>query len=184
MSWDVQRFTKDVVPTRLDGSAIGWRLDAEAVLWRHLVAAGEWSDAGVIDDVRSTTLDVNGRAVTITSTFRHRTRPFAALGGFGHHLATRVRVAYLAGLALTSVRREFTSNAAGTVLVPPSDTTAVSPALVDRVRAITAGVDARVRVSSRVDVVAGVRAQPIDLDPDLAGWSVRVFVGARWRVQP
>lgn len=182
VQWDVQRFPEEVVPTRLDGAAVGWRLGAGATLWRHLEVASEWSHAGVIEDRRTTTLDVNGRAVTIASTFRHGTRSFAALGGVGHGLTSRARVTYLAGLAFTRVQREFASNAAGSVLVSPSDTTASSPPLVDRFRALIVGVDAHVRVSAGVLVVAGLRAQPIHLDPELAGRSVRTFVGVGWGV--
>lgn len=177
---DVQRFAEDVVPNRLDGSAIGWRLGAEALVWRHVALAAEWSDAGTIEDSRITTLDVNGRTVTIASTFVHRTRALAAFGGFGHPLTTRMRVAYLLGVAFTNVRREFTSDAARTVLVAPSDPSAVSPAVVDRFPALAGGVDALVRVAYGVHLSAGVRAQRIRLEPDLRGWSVKTFIGAGW----
>ena len=177
---DVQRFTEDVVPNRLDGSAIGWSLNAETLVRRRVALAAEWFEAGVIEDLQTTTLDVNGRTVAITSTFRHRTRGLAALGGFGHDLTTRVRLAYLVGVAFTDVRREFTSDAAGAVLVPPSDPTASSPAVVDRFPALTGGVDALVRVTKGAHLGAGVRAQQMSLEPDLSGWSIRTFIGAGW----
>ena len=52
------------------------------------------------------TLDVNGRAAMITSTFTHRTRSLSALAGYGHELTPRVAVAYLIGVAVTDVRRD------------------------------------------------------------------------------
>jgi hypothetical protein len=177
---DVQRFTEDVVPNRLNGSAIGWSLNAETLVRRRVALAAEWFEAGVIEDLQTTTLDVNGRTVAISSTFRHRTRALAALGGFGHELTTRVRLAYLVGVAFTHVRREFTSDAAGMVLVAPSDPTAAGPAVVDRFPALTGGVDALVRLAKGAHLAAGVRAQHMALDPDLTGWSVRTFIGAGW----
>jgi hypothetical protein len=181
---DVQRFEQDVVPTRLDGSATGWRLGAGASPWRRVAVAGEWSDGGEIADRRTTTLDVNGRTVTIDSTFRHRTRSLAALAGFAHRPAARLRLAYLIGIASTRVERTFTSTAAGTVLVPPSDTSASSPPLVDTFRAVTAGIDGHFRVARRVFVVAGLRTQRIALQPDQTGWSLRTFAGAAWMLIP
>src|SRR5262245_7866200 len=107
---DIQRFREDDVPTRLDGSATGWLVGAAAPLPWRVLAAVEWTDAGTIEDVRTTTLDINGRPISIMSTFRHRTKTVAALGGYSHVLS-RVRLAYLAGVAFTEVERVFRSNA-------------------------------------------------------------------------
>lgn len=180
---DLQRFPEGDVPARLDGWATGWKAVAGVRLRSHLALALEWSDAGTIEDARTTALDINGRTVAINSTFRHRTRTAAALGGYSHRLWSRVRVAGLAGLASTQVRRDFASNAPGVVLVGPSD---ASPpgrsSLVDRWWGMTGGVDAVVRIRWRLHAVAGVRAQKITLPPDVSGWSVRTFVGAGWEL--
>jgi len=169
------------VPTRLNGSATGWTVGAAARLPNHLAVAVEWFDAGTIEDVRRMTLDIDGRAVAITSTFRHRTRTAAVLGGYSHMLSSRVRVAYLVGAAFTTVRREFESNAPGVVLVSPSDPAASGhSALVDRFREVTGGADAFVRLTGRLHLVFGMRAQKVGLPLDVSGWSVKTFVGAGW----
>lgn len=177
---DVQRFDQDVVPNRLDGSAIGWRVGANMLVRSHFALAAEWSDRGTIEDSRTMTLDVNGVTVPITSTFTHHTRSLAALAGYGHVLTTRVRVAYLLGVAVTDVRRAFTSDAATTVLVSPSTPTASSPAVEDRFPALTGGLDVRVRMTRGLHLAAGIRGQSLRLEPDLRGWSVETFIGAGW----
>lgn len=192
---DVQRFPEGDVPTRLDGSAAGWMADAGVRFREHLALAIEVSDAGTIEDMRTTALDLNGRSVVITSTFRHDTRSAAALGGFSHTPWSRVRVAYLGGVSFTHVRRTFASNAPGLVLVDPSDPTASAlSSLVDQFWGITGGLDAFVQIRGRLHAVAGFRAQRITLHPatqsprrggpglppDASGWSVRPFVGAGW----
>lgn len=182
---DMQRFAEGDVPNRLDGSATGWMVGADVRLRNHLALAVEWSDAGTIEDVLITPLDIGGRSVAITSTFRHHTRTGAALGGYSHRLSTRVRVAYLGGVSVAQVRREFASNAPGQVLVGASDPAASGQsALVDRFWGMTGGVNAFVRIRSRLHAVAGLRAQRITLHPglplDISGWSVRTFVGAGW----
>ena len=140
---DVQRFPEGDAPARLDGSATGWMAGADVRLRNHLALAVEWSDAGTIEDARTTALDIDGRTVAITSTFRHRTRTAAALGGYSHMLSSRVRVAYLGGVSSTQVRRDFASNAPGLVLVGPSDPSASGRStLVDRSWGMTGGVDA------------------------------------------
>jgi hypothetical protein len=178
---DTQRFPDSEVPTRLSGSAMGWTVGADAVLKRHVAVSVEWSDAGTIEDVRSTTLDINGRATVITSTLRHHTKTFAALGGYSHMLSSRVQVAYLVGAAFTNVRREFESDAPGLVLVGPSDPVVSGRAsLVDRLQEVTGGADVFVRITPKFRLVAGVRAQGIRLPLDVSGWSVVTSVGAGW----
>lgn len=178
---DVQRFAEGDVPTRLDGWATGLMVGAGVRLRNHLALAAEWSDAGTIEDARTTALDIDGRTVAITSTFRHRTRTGAALGGYSHLLSSRVRVAYLGGVSFTEVRRQFASNAPGLVFVVPSDLSASGrSSLVDRFWDMTGGVDAVVRIRWRLHAIAGLRAQRITLPLDVSGWSVRTFVGAGW----
>jgi hypothetical protein len=178
---DVQRFPEDEAPNRLDGAATGWSVGATLRMLTHLVLAAEWSDAGTIDDVRTTPLSVDGRTIAITSTFRHETTTLTTLAGYRHTLFSRVGVAYLGGVAFTRVRREFLSNAPGLVLVSPSDLTTSSRSdLADRFHDLTGGVDAVVRIKGRVYAVTGIRAQKIRLLPDISGWSLRTFIGAGW----
>ena len=178
---DTQRFPEGDAPTRLDGSATGWMAGGDVRFWNHLTLAIEWSDAGTIEDVRTTALDIDGRTVAITSTFTHHTRTAAALGGYSHTPWSRVRVVYLGGASFTQVGREFASNAPGLVLVGPSDPSVSGrSSLDDRSWGMTGGVDAFVRVKWRLHAVAGLRAQKITLPLDVSGWSVRTFVGAGW----
>ena len=177
---DVQRFPQDVVPNGLDGTSMGLTFAALARVWRGVVLAAEWSDAGTIEDVRQLTLDVNGRTAMVTSTLAHRTRAWLMLAGFGHDVTRRVRLAWLAGAAFADVRREFRTDAAGLVLVSPSDTGLTAPPIVDRFRTLTGGVNVHVQLSEHVHAVSGFRAQPIRVSPDLDGWSARIFAGAGW----
>jgi hypothetical protein len=177
---DLQRFAEDVVPNRLDGSVIGWRIGAEIIVRRHVVVATEWSDAGTIEDVQTLTLDVNGRTSSISSTFTHRTRSLSALAGYGQELTPRVGLAYLIGVAFTDVRRTFTSDAATTVLVPPSTAAAETPDVEDRFPALTGGMDVHVRMTRHLHLIAGAKALRLRLNPDVRGWSVRPFIGAGW----
>jgi hypothetical protein len=180
VQYDVQRFAEDIVPNRLDGSAIGWRIGADILVRRHVMLAAEWSDGGTIEDVRTLTLDVNGRTATIASTFTHQTRSLSASAGYGHELTPRVDVAYLIGVAVTDVRRAFASDAAATVLVSPSTSGGAMPAVEDRFPALTGGVIVHMRLMPHVHLAAGVKALRLRLEPDLRGWSISPFVGAGW----
>jgi hypothetical protein len=42
------------------------------------------------------------------------------------------------------------------------------------------GVDALIRVTPALSVVAGARFQRIALDPDVSGWSARTVIGVGW----
>ena len=176
----VDRFPEDVVANRLDGAATGWGVGASALMHRHIALDVEWSDGGQIDDEQTTTLTLNGRAVTIASSLVHRTRAFVVLGGFTHAISTRVRLAYLAGVAATHVRREFASTAGDLLLVFPSNTPPRTQTVTDRFAALAAGVDARVRLVNRLHAVAAVRVQQLDLGPDERGVGVRTLAGAGW----
>jgi len=176
----VEDFEDDVIPSRLDGSATGWTIGLSALALRHAVVAIEWSDGGTITDARTTTLEANGRTVTITSALTHRTRGLSLLGGFSHGVSARVRMSYLGGIAFTRVRREFTSTAAGVLLVPPSDRTASAPPIDDRFATLAGGAEAMVRISGHLHAVIGVRLQRIELMPDLTGWGLRTLFGGGW----
>ena len=176
---DIQRFAQDAVANRLDGAAAGWTVMGGVRLLDHLVIAAEWSDAGEIADVRTTTVTIGARAVPITSALRHRTRTTAALAGFGHTIG-RASLAYLLGISFTTVRREFSTDAPSLVLVAPSAPATSAPPVIDHQAAGTGGVQALLRLTSAFSVMAGARFQRIALDPDVSGWSVRTVLGAGW----
>jgi hypothetical protein len=184
VQYDVHRFAaadEDLadVPLRLDGESVGWTALAAFRAWNHLAISLEWAAARPIEDVRTLSLDVNGRPVTVTSTLAHTTRVFQALSGYTHGAGAHVRLSYLGGVAWTRVRREFTSNAADLVLVTPSNVRDPSTAIVvDDFLTWAGGADVRILVTPRLHVIGGLRAQPLRLTPDLSGWSVRTIVGA------
>lgn len=177
---DVQRFDQTLVPARLDGASIGWRTGGFVGLG-HLVLGGEWSDPGSIQDVRTTTVDLETSTVTVRSTFSHRTRSFSVLGGLTHRWSSHLRFSYVAGMAFTRVSREFSSTAASFVLVPPSRPTGpLTTVTRDRFRAAVAGVDVLVRLRGHVHATGGLRVQALPHLTDTTGWSVRTSAGGAW----
>ena len=185
---DVQRFSGDPDLNRLDGATRGWTVFGGVTLGSHIVARAESSRGGDIDDEQMFTVDVDGRSTTIRSGLTHRTRSIAALGGYSQPISSRVRLVFLGGASFTHVERGFTTNAPGLILVPVPNQTVVTQAaspvnsttLEDDFTAFIAGVDAIVLVLRHIGIVAGIRAQPLDLEVDLSGWSVRPFLGAAW----
>ena len=176
---DVQRFAEDEVPNRLDGAATGWSVLGGVRLLEHLAIDAEWIDAGEIEDVHTTTVTIGARPVPITSTLRHRTRTATVLAGFGHTIG-RASLAYLLGMSFTTVRREFSTDAASLVLVSPSAGASNAPPVIDRQTAGVAGVQALIRLTPRFSVVAGARFQRLELDPDVSGWSAKTIFGGGW----
>ncbi|PYR39159.1 MAG: hypothetical protein DMF90_00815 [Acidobacteria bacterium] len=107
----------------------------------------------------------------------------AVLAGYTHLASSRVQLAYLAGVSFTTVHRTFTTDAAQILLVSPSVPPS-SPSIstmVDRFTVLNAGADVYVRAAPHLYVTAGIRAQPLKLQSDLSGYSVRALVGVSWR---
>jgi hypothetical protein len=182
---DVQRFDDGVfaetVPLRLNGASTGWTVLGGVRVLTRIAATLEWSEPGTITDVRSTSLTVNGRPVTITSTFAHTTRAVSGLAGYTHRVGSRLRLSYLGGVSSTRVERQFTSGASGAVLVRPSNVVdAGTSVITDDFFGVVGGLDAHVALTRHLQVVAGFRAQPLELAPEHAGWSIRSFVGGGW----
>ena len=178
---DVQRFPQDATPNRLDGESLGWTALGGMTLWKRIAVAAEWVDAGTIDDVRQTSLDVNGRRVSITSTFQHRTRGIAILSGYQHALG-RAQFAYLLGVHMTDIERRFVSDAASIVLILPSQTTpSTAVVLSDRSVSMVGAVNVLIRTSDHLALVSGVRIHRLPLETDFSGLSVRTVIGATWR---
>ena len=185
---DVQHFSGDPDLNRLDGAARGWTIVGGVTLGSHIVARVEGSRGERIDDEQVFTVDVDGRLTTLRSSLSHRTRSIAALGGYSQPMSSRVGLVFLAGASFTHVQRTFTTNAPDLILVPVVNQTVVTQApkpvnsarLEDDFTGLTAGVDAIVLLTRHLGIVAGVRAQSLDLEVDLSGWSVRPFAGAAW----
>lgn len=182
---DVQRFDEgaldEAVPLRMDGSSTGWIALGGLRVFTRLAATFEWSEPGTITDVRALSLTVNGRPTVITSTFAHTTRSLSGLAGYTHALGGRVRLSYLGGLSSTRIQRQFSSDAGGTVLVRPSNVVAAGASTVtDDAFTPILGVEVHVALTSHVRVVSGFQVQPLELTPEIAGWSSRAFVGGGW----
>src|SRR5580765_2937845 len=116
---DVHRFPGDADQNRLEGSATGWILLGGTTLFSHLVLRIEDAHGSDIVNTQTFTVDVDGTVLTIESSFTHRARSTAGLGGFTHQPFSRIRLAYLAGLSSISIRRTFVTNAPPLVLVSP-----------------------------------------------------------------
>jgi hypothetical protein len=184
---DVQRFSGDPGLNRLDGAARGWMVFGGITLRSHLAVRVEGSRGDTIDNEQVFTLDVDGRSTTIRSSLDHRSRSLATLGGYAQPISSRVSLIFLAGASFTHVERTFTTNAPDQILVPVPGQTVVTQAapvnatkLDDDFTAFISGVEAVVSITRHLGIVAGVRAQPLDLDVDLSGWSVRPFAGGAW----
>ena len=182
VQYDVQRFREldaNRVPTRLDANTAGWGAAGSVRVWKQFGVLVEWSQQRTAEDVQTLPLTINGRAVVITSTLAHSTRRVAVLGEYAHRLTPRLDLVYLAGVSWSRVGRQFTTNAPDLVLVPPSESvTSGAPETREWFDAAIASVEARVRFTERVLFVTGLRAQPMRLQLDLDGWSVRSFAGA------
>ena len=160
---------------------MGWNAIAALQPLDRLAIDAEWSSAGSIEDVRTTTLDVNGRHVMIQSSFTHSTQSLTLLGGYTHRLSSRARLAYLFGGGMTKVRRRFTTSAPALILVPPSDRTAAGSSESSvRFASFAGGVDGFVRIAGRLQLLGGVRLQNLPLASDFSGSGMRLFAGAGW----
>ncbi len=182
VQYDFQRFTGDPTLNLLDGSARGWTVfgggDVGHVALR---IEGSWTDT--IEKVQVTNLDVEGLPITVHSSLAHDLRSVGVLAGYTHAASSRVRMAYLAGASFTTVERTFMTDAAELLLVSasmavPSSSTST---LNDRFTVLSVGADVYVRAVPHMDVVAGIRVQPLRLQSDLSGYSIRVLGGLSWR---
>jgi hypothetical protein len=179
---DVHRFSGDPDLNRLNGGAAGWLITAGVQPARHLVLHVEMSSSGTIADAGSVTVDLDGRSVTVTSTVSHRLRAVLALAGYSQQVTTRVRVAYLAGVAFSRAERTFTTNAADAILVSPStpDPAGGRVRMTDDFVGVAAGANLLARTRGPLALVAGIRVQSLRLESDLSGFGIRPFGGVAW----
>jgi len=177
-----QRFDGDASLNRLNGDSVGWMINADARV-HHWMIRGEGSRDASVRNVQHTTLFVRGQPTTITSELAHDMRELAVLGGYAYDFSDRFELDLLGGISKVTVHRAFTTDAATSVLVPPSDvpSTAVTTTFVDRFTVWTAEGHVVVHLTRRIGASAGVRFQPITLTDDLSGRSLRLFLGAAWR---
>jgi hypothetical protein len=180
---DVQRFSEDTVPNRLDGESLGASIFGGILLFGRMPILGEWVHAGTMQDTATTTVEINAQPVDIASTFQHRTRTLAVLAGFEHAVG-RARLAYLAGMQRTEVAQRFQSNAASIVLVTPSAPGVIRESLAQH-RFVTpaAGAHVTLPVARTLRLISGVRIHPMPMPLEIDGWSVRVYGGAAWQWQ-
>lgn len=177
---DVQHFPEDEVSSGLNGTSLGWTILGGAGVGSHLTVRGELSRHGDIDHVDSFSVDIDGRVATVRYGLVHNTRSASVMGGFTHAMA-RARFFYLGGVSFTHVDRTFTTNAPGLILFPAGSRpdTAIARR-VDDFPALIVGGDAIVSVAPHLALVAGVRWQPLELEIELSGHSIRPLVGAAW----
>jgi hypothetical protein len=177
---DVQRFARDAVPNRLEGESLGASILGGVRLFGRIPIMAEWVHAGTVVDTATTTVEINARPVNLTSTFRHRTRGVAVLGGFEHAVG-RAWLAYLGGIQLTDVEQRFGSNAASLVLIAPSrPATSGDSVSQHRIVGPAGGTQVTIPVGKTVRLISGARVQRLTMPLDIRGWSVRVYGGAAW----
>jgi hypothetical protein len=179
-----QRFDGDPSLNRLDGDSIGWMIGVDARV-NHWMIRGEGSRDANVRNVQHTTLLVRGQPATITSELAHDMREVAVLGGYVYEFSDRFELALLGGISKVTVHRAFTTDAGTVVLVPPSNVppVAVTTTFVDRFAVWTAEGNVGVHLTRHIRASAGVRFQPISLTDDLSGRSLRLFLGAAWRLK-
>jgi hypothetical protein len=181
---NIQRFDGDASLNRLDGESIGWMIIGGGRIG-HWVVRGEGSRDATIRTVQSTALTLSGRPITIQSELSHDMRDVAALGGYARDFTSRFAVTFLGGVSAVTIHRAFTTDAGQLVLIPPSTipTTGVTTTYTDRFRVWTAEANIAVRGTGHIEVIGGIRVQPISLTDDLNGRSVRTFGGILWRLK-
>jgi hypothetical protein len=145
------------------------------------IAFGNWTFGGELDLTRDTAasrvLEVtlpSGPRV-IRSEYRARRRTLALLAGFQVRASPRVRIGIYGGAGWTRFRRTIASNAGDVVLDDPS----APVEFVDRRWNPIAGVDVAFAATPRVSLVAGLRAQRLELRDALEGYSVTPLAGLR-----
>jgi hypothetical protein len=175
----IEQYSDDASLNRLDGNAIGMAVFGGISRGPFLVRL-EGAFGRPIDDRRVTTIETNGRTVTIESTLAHHAHALSALGGYTHQVSSRLRLAYLGGVSLTRVSRAFSSNAGDVLLVQPSTRGSSTTRTVDRFSTLSAGADLFVRTRGRMHLMAGVRFEPMRLREDIDGYRVRSLAGVAW----
>lgn len=178
---DIQRFPGNADENRLDGHAAGWMWLGGVTLFSHVTIRVEDSRGGRIVNSQAFTVDIDGRVPTIQSSLTHVTRSTAALAGFTHAFA-RIHLTYLAGVSSTRVRRTFSTNAPAFVLVGPSASNSSVSITKDDRSTFIVGVEVMAQLVPHVGVIAGIRRQPLDLEPDLSGNSIRPLLGVIWQL--
>jgi hypothetical protein len=172
---DVRRFSAGEDERVFDSAVPGLSAAVGGFFSAHVSAGVELDAGGTSTESRSVSLTIAGRPATVTTTYGLRRRTVSALAGFHTGAGGRVRFAAYAGLAFNSVRREIAADAPPIVLAVPPEPSVFT----DRTTDPLAGADLAVRVSSRLALVATVRAQGLTLTGDLRGFSIRPGAGLR-----
>jgi hypothetical protein len=175
---DVHRVAEPVGPHVLDTQAPSLRATGGVRFGRRWVAAGEVELGRDATVVRSTTVQIGGRTVSLETRHHSRLRGAAALGGIELPLFGRCDVRALAGVVFTRARRRIESDATAVVVPTPGAPSRVE--YNDSFQSVLVGADALVAMSSSFAVVAGMRWQRLHLESGLDGYSVRPSVGAQW----
>lgn len=175
----IQRFADDPDLNRLNGTAAALFVSG-GVIARSFIAQVEGSFDFRIANEEETAVTVNGRDVIVRSTLEHDTRAIALLGGYAFNPSGRLTVHALGGITSTNVGRTFTTNAGTLVLTAPSTLPPVTTDTNDRMTTWSLGADVWLRQRNHVHIVAGLRAEPLALEPAITGHRLRVLGGLTW----
>jgi hypothetical protein len=175
----VQQFDDGTDFNRLDGLAPTFAIGG-GVEWRSFIVQAEASMDLSISDAQALPLTVGGQPLTIRSTLDHTVNSVSLLGGYEFELSTQLALRALGGVATSSVTRTFTTNAPIVILTSPSAPAALVTTTGDRFAQWTLAADLLLRRTPRVQFVAGLRIDPLHLQPDIEGQRVRVLGGLTW----
>jgi hypothetical protein len=131
----------------------------------------------------TTSVVLNGQALSIRSTLQSSVRGVSAMAGYTRPVSGWFHLDGFAGLSFTHARRRFTTNAASQLLLPPSSVSDSSVDIIDNAVTWIAGADGRFGRRGPFNLVAGVRVQPLRLESDLDGWATRLVGGVEWRLR-
>jgi hypothetical protein len=179
---DVQRFSNDEPIGLLDGSSAGIVASGGVTFARHLVLSSAFSTGRSITNNEVFAIDVDGRSVSIASSMTHRTTSIDLMGGYTHSAGPGLRIAYLGGVALTRLSRRFTTDAARSLLVFPSNVAAASTETERSTPFVAPAAEVQVFIAlrGRLWATTGVRLQTLRLDAPITGISVMPSGGLAW----
>jgi len=166
-------------PKVYDGEPVGGFFGVDVQLTKRFSAEFETSFSGDATTTISNPISIAGATpVDFTTTYHTRMQTYSGL--FAVHLtpSARVHVSVRGGASYLHHRREIVPP----TLLPadPRATTPTQPVeIVDNVWAPVLGADADVPLSSRLAIVAALRANWFKVAPELRAYSVRPMIGVR-----
>jgi hypothetical protein len=177
---DARRYDSDGSgPKVYDGQPAGGFFGVDVRLWKRCSAEFETSFSGDATTTITNPISIAGATpVDFATTYHTRMQTYSGLFAVNLTPSARVHVSVRGGATYLHHRREIIPP----TLLPadPRATTPTQPIeIVDNVWAPAVGADADVPLSSRLAIVAAVRANWFKVAPELRAYSVRPMLGVR-----